>query len=876
MAFWQTNTGFQVWIGTNPFNTWFNSGFSANSGTNNRNSTTKNNKKSYDDTYNPRYPWFNEEDYKRLERMVDEKGLTWWEKTDTMDQLYKIYYPQVLNRHKLDERQQEINNSVYQNGEALINDNPEAKAWTSITSLAQEAKKKFNIPFDVDDQQLVNDIVADTQDGNKLLYEYVNNWNPEILYAAWIWDRPQQQWGTKDLVNQASVSDKSWEDKGLWEKWETVTNYSNLVWLWTEKIDEAAWKFADKWLDWGNSLSEIGTESLKNKIENMSPEEVKRYREEYNNLAKNKSIQTAYVEWDNIVEQLWNGIKGNIKYRDDDEAFMKWLISQKTNLWESLVGADNILKWESDPNVIQFFGNIPSSAVKTFTATVRGMTNPYDTMKWMYLLGKDVVDNWFENSAIWQRYGSWDALAKAMNEDPVWVADDALAALEIVGKPLWWASNKIWGATNSTRLTNLGNTLSNIWSVNDALAQKTVWGIYSIWDNLASKTDSSLVKWANRVLQDQSSLSKIVQDWKEVYDWAVETTPAKRARNFVDEVINKTVWVDKADREFIMNNKEIVDDYVSGKKNVETVLEDVKDKISDKQLSNSQMWKEYDAIRERWQTVSTEALASDMVDKLNKNKITINADWDLEFDKLSKYNVAQQKALQDARQVIKDAQAAWNVDAGTILDLRQKFDDKVNWTWKPTELRNMSSVDKSTENLIKEMRSTIDARAKNWIDGLKDLDEKYAPALEEMREIKRDWFDSNWNLKDNARSKLRNLTKAWNEERLSRLEKVAPWITQDLKALDVAQTIDRATKQSVWQYAKWAWIAWGFGAMVTWNIPAALVSAGVWIFATPKNFLKLLEAYPDIVEKLGAWAELLPSDMERLQALASRIQDWME
>jgi hypothetical protein len=43
---------------------------------------------------------------------------------------------------------------------------------------------------------------------------------------------------------------------------------------------------------------------------------------------------------------------------------------------------------------------------------------------------------------------------------------------------------------------------------------------------------------------------------------------------------------------------------------------------------------------------------------------------------------------------------------------------------------------------------------------LKELDEKYAPALEEMREIKRDWFDSNGNLKDNARSKLRNLTKA--------------------------------------------------------------------------------------------------------------------
>jgi hypothetical protein len=61
---------------------------------------------------------------------------------------------------------------------------------------------------------------------------------------------------------------------------------------------------------------------------------------------------------------------------------MEWLVSQKANLWESLIWADDILKWETNPNVIQFFSNIPSSAVKTFTATVRGMTNPYDTMKW--------------------------------------------------------------------------------------------------------------------------------------------------------------------------------------------------------------------------------------------------------------------------------------------------------------------------------------------------------------------------------------------------------------------------------------------------------------------------------------------------------------
>ena len=865
MAFWQQNTGFQVWF--QPM-TWFSTGIVSTPSV----STKKTTKTS---TYNPRYPWFDEEDYKRMEKIADDKGLVGQEKTNLMDQMYQYYYPEVLNKHKLDERQQEINNSIHQNWEALLDGNKEANMGLKLTNLSQMAKQKFNIPYNVNDNDVITAMVEWIDNGSQLLYNYVYNGDPEILYVAGIQDRPTeevQQWWVKNLINQASTSDKKWDEKNLWEKVETVTNYTNLLWLWTEKIDEAAGKFADKFLDLGNQALESTTESLRSKIEGMSESELKKYRKEYNKLAKDKSIQTAYVEWDNIVERLWNGIKGNITYRDDDEAFMKRLIDKKANLGESLTGADDVLQWESNPNVVQFFGNIPSSAVKTFTATVRWMTNPYDTMKWLYKIA--ATDE--GHQAILDRYGSWDALANAMNNDPVWVADDMLAVAELgTNIARWWLkfAGKVSG---NASLANAASKVPVVWSANDALASKTVWGVYWVMDNAAKLSDSNLVQGVNRVLQDQSSLSKIVTDWKEVYDWAKETTPAKRAKNFVDEVINKTVWIDKADREFIMNNKEIVNDYVDGRKNVETVLEDVKDKISDRQLANSEMWKEYDAIREKGQTVSTEALASDMVEKLNKNKITINADWDLEFDKLSKYNTAQQKALQDAWQVIKDAQAAWTVDAWTILDLRQKFDDKVNWTWKPTELRNMSSVDKATESLIKEMRSTIDARAKAWIDGLKALDEKYAPALEEMREIKRDWFDSNGNLKDNARSKLRNLTKAWNEEKLSRLEKVAPWITQDLKALDVAQTIDRATKQSVWQYAKWAWIAGGFGALITWNIPAALVSAWVWILATPKNFLKLVQEYPNIVEKLSAWAELLPSDMDRLQALASRLESWME
>ena len=860
MAFWQFNTWFQVWMGNKPFSSWLNTGFSSPL-------PATNTPKKEDNTYNPRYPWFDEEDYKKLEQMVASKGLTGSKKTEVMDQLYQQLYPKVLNKHKLDEREVEINNSVHQNGELLLNGNTEAKAWTWMTKIAQEAKKKYNIPYNVDDQQLVDDIVSETPDWNKLLYEYVNNWNPEIFYAAWIWDRPNQQWGTTDLINQASTNGKSWEDKNKREKWETVTNYTNVIWYWTEKLDEKAWEFADNWLNWGTKAAEWSTESLKEKLDNMSQDEVERYRQIYQQALKDKDWRVARVKWDTVVWRLWNAIKWDLSYEYNDEDFMKWLISQKANLWESMSGADDILKGETNPNVIQFFGNIPSSALKTFTATVRGMTNPYDTLKWIYTLA--ATEEWHQ--AILQRYGSWEAFANALNTDPVWVADDMLAVAELVA----WGVKWVWKLTWNEWLVNMVDNL-NIWSANDALAQQTVWGIYWGLDKLAWMTNSNAVNKLNNFVQTESSLSKMVDAWKEWLKNIEESDFGQSIKNAKEEFINKVVWIDENDRAFIRDNKEIVNEYLDWKKNVETVFDDVKEKVSEKRLANTEMWKEYGELRkDKSKVVNTEWITSDMKKTLKKNWITIDKNWNLKFSDMSKFNAKQKAALIDAWNELKLVEKKKNINAWNVLDMRQKFDDKLNWDGKAMDLNwNLSSVDKATEWLIQDMRWVIDERAKTSVAWLKELDAKYSESLAEMQQIKKDWLNPDWTFKDNARSKLRNLTKAWNEEKLARLEKVIPWISNDLKALDVWLTVERASKQWVWQYSKWV-LAWSLPAWVA-NPLAWLAWLGLWVLSTPKNYVKLIEAYPDIVAKLEAWKDLLPSDMNKLQSLASRLQDGME
>jgi thymidylate kinase len=82
----------------------------------------------------------------------------------------------------------------------------------------------------------------------------------------------------------------------------------------------------------------MGTDSLKSKLENMSKEEVAEWKKKYEELLKNKDRRVATVKGNNIVEQLWNGlVKKERSYEYEDEDFMKWLISQKANLGESLV-----------------------------------------------------------------------------------------------------------------------------------------------------------------------------------------------------------------------------------------------------------------------------------------------------------------------------------------------------------------------------------------------------------------------------------------------------------------------------------------------------------------------------------------------------------
>lgn len=863
------NNMFSTW-----FNSWFGTGFGVGTGWWNNNwfqnpAQTKTTKQE-------KFPWLNQQQIANIEKYT--ANLTWAEKKQEQQKIYQAMI-QAIEAENFNDSRTAMENERYRN--SLSKTDPrECKFDQSAcrqSALVDLVKDARNLKANTDENTVMQMFMQEMDYrgiGMDKLNAYLDSGDESILYETWLKTQREavqwksiQQWWVRSLINPAS----EW-----WILPESKSEWRNPIGAAAETVDNAANKFADKFtVTW-----EKATNNLANKIQNMSKKEVAQYRKQYEKLLKDKDWRVGRVQGDTIVEQLWNGIKWNISYDYNDKDFMEWLVSQKANLWESLIWADDILKWETNPNVIQFFGNIPSSAVKTFTATVRGMTNPYDTMKWLYKLA--ATEEWHQ--ALLNRYGSWDALAKAMNTDPVWVADDVLAVAELGTNIAKWWLKFTWKVTWNQSLANMANNIPTIWSANDALAQKTVWGIYGWLDKFADMTDSKLVKWAVRYAEDVSSIQKATENAGKDLKAIEESSVGQAVKNAKDEFINKLVGIDEADREFIQNNKEIVNEYLDWKKNVETVFDDVKEKISEKRLKNTEMGQEYEVIRKnKKKVVNTQWITNDMKKTLKKNKITIDEDWNLKFGEMNKFNDKQKAALIDAWSELKKVENAKNINAWDVLDMRQKFDDKLNWDGKAMDLNwNLSAVDKATEWLIQDMRWVIDERAKTSVAWLKKLDAKYAEAMAEMQQIKKDWLNPDGTFKDNARSKLRNLTKAWNEEKLARLENVIPWITQDLKALDVWLTVEKASKQWVWQYSK-SIVWWGipstlwaaFVNPVAWVV-SWLATAGLLILTTPKNYVKLVEAYPDIVAKLQAWQELLPSDMAKLQSLASRIQDWTE
>lgn len=107
----------------------------------------------------------------------------------------------------------------------------------------------------------------------------------------------------------------------------------------------------------------------------------------------------------------------------------------------------------------------------------------------------------------------------------------------------------------------------------------------------------------------------------------------------------------------------------------------------------------------------------------------------------------------------------------------------------------------ASESISKSLYSKADIQIRDTqFKDLQQLDEIYSPERDFLNQVKRDYFDENGNLKDNAPSKIMNATN--KEQLLGRLEDLMPGITKRIELLKAVEDIQRASGVKVGNYGR--------------------------------------------------------------------------
>lgn len=260
------------------------------------------------------------------------------------------------------------------------------------------------------------------------------------------------------------------------------------------------------------------------------------------------------------------------------------------------------------------------------------------------------------------------------------------------------------------------------------------------------------------------------------------------------------------------------------------LVDTVHSKISKRLEALSETGKGYDVIRNE-KTVANVS-PTWISDSLTKNgwsdgQMAIDANGvarpGFKPTKLANISTAEQSALTRFMDVWGSKKS---LTAEEFLDGRKYLDSWSKW----------QSEVASTEQgkaLFRELRKDFNTEARGQFKGLEQLDAKYGPEAAELRKIQSEYLNSDGTLKDNASSKIANLTNKGREMALERLRKIDPNIEKQIRIVKAVEDISAAGGQKVGTYARAGTLGAG---LVTMN-PAMVVSA---ILANPAIATQLI------------------------------------
>lgn len=138
------------------------------------------------------------------------------------------------------------------------------------------------------------------------------------------------------------------------------------------------------------------------------------------------------------------------------------------------------------------------------------------------------------------------------------------------------------------------------------------------------------------------------------------------------------------------------------------------------------------------------------------------------------------------------------------------------------------------QNIAADMRASANNNLRSQFKGLKELDELYAPETQFLKQVKKDFVNSDGTLKDNAPSKIANSPN--KAELTKRLENIMPGITKKIEILKAVEDIERSTGIKVGTYGTTLPGAIGY---VLSGFTGLIISQ---IIATPENAVRIIRS----------------------------------
>lgn len=148
------------------------------------------------------------------------------------------------------------------------------------------------------------------------------------------------------------------------------------------------------------------------------------------------------------------------------------------------------------------------------------------------------------------------------------------------------------------------------------------------------------------------------------------------------------------------------------------------------------------------------------------------------------------------------------------------------------------------ENLADVMRGKTNTKYRPSIPGLEELDQKFGPQAQSLRELKKGIFDKDGNLNTNALNTITNATNRGRDLRLAQLEEISPGITQKIKVVKAIEDIQNTGGHKVGTYARATLGSGGaVASFLTGHLPATALFIAEMILASPDVAIPLIRAY---------------------------------